>query len=89
MFSTGAGFRQSIQSFMTGFVEPGQVSVLYTTISIVDGVGSLIAAPLLALTLSLGMKLGGIGIGLPFFVAGGLYLICGIGVWCVKMRTSE
>lgn len=43
--------------------------------------GTLIASPLIAATFRLGLSIGGMGIGLPFFVAGGFYTVTAIGAW--------
>lgn len=85
LFTAGSGFRQSLQSFLTGSVEPEEITLLYTSISILDSLGSLVAAPLLGSLLAAGIHIGGIALGLPFFAAAALYGVSAIGVWHVRM----
>ena len=61
-----------------------EVALLYTTLSIADALASLNVSLLLAGLLTAGLELGGVGIGLPFLVAGGLYSLSGVGIWFVR-----
>lgn len=81
VFTSGSGFRQLIQSYITSLVEPSQTGILYTLVSILDGTGAIIAAALLSSTFSKGIKLGGVWQGLPFLVAACLYALASVGVW--------
>jgi len=73
-FSTG--LPPLCHSLISGLVAPDQMSQIFTVVSIVEGIGSLPAGPFLAWTFSSGMRLGGPWFGLPFFVLGGLGLLC-------------
>ncbi|OOF96619.1 hypothetical protein ASPCADRAFT_129694 [Aspergillus carbonarius ITEM 5010] len=72
LFIMGTGFRQSVQSYLTGAVPPENIALLYTSITVLDALGSLAAAPLLAYTLAAGIQAGGMAMGLPFLFAAGL-----------------
>lgn len=69
-FSVGIG--PLCYSLISNLVEPGQISQIFTIVSIASGIGSLPSGPILALTFSSGMRLGGLWFGLPFFFLGGL-----------------
>ncbi|PWY87875.1 MFS general substrate transporter [Aspergillus sclerotioniger CBS 115572] len=84
LFIMGTGFRQSVQSYLTGAVPPENITLLYTSITVLDALGSLAAAPLLAYTLAAGIQAGGMAMGLPFLLAAGLYTVSGVGVWRVR-----
>ncbi|PYH35598.1 MFS general substrate transporter [Aspergillus neoniger CBS 115656] len=87
IFIMGSGFRQSVQSYLTGAIPPENVTLLYTSITVLDALGSLAAAPLMAYMLSLGIKTGGMAMGLPFFLAAILYAVSGAGVWLARLTT--
>jgi len=83
IYTLGLGLPSAVQSFATGAVSPAHISILYVAIGMADTIGSLIAAPLLASSFSLGLKLGGGWIGLPFFISAVLFVFIGLGVWTV------
>ncbi|KAL9622721.1 MAG: hypothetical protein Q9160_003031 [Pyrenula sp. 1 TL-2023] len=56
VYTLGFGYRPALQSFMTASVPRGSVATLYVAVSVVDTVGSLVAAPLLAVTLARGIR---------------------------------
>ncbi|GKZ27451.1 hypothetical protein AbraIFM66951_005296 [Aspergillus brasiliensis] len=87
LFIMGSGFRQSVQSYLTGAIPPENVTLLYTSITVLDALGSLAAAPLMAYMLSMGIEAGGFAMGLPFFLAAVLYAVSGAGVWLAHVTT--
>lgn len=82
-YTLGLGLPSAVQSFATAYVSPAHVSILYVAFGMANTLGSLIAAPLLALTFSLGLRLGGNWMGLPFWVSGLLYVAVGACVWSI------
>lgn len=58
IYTLGFGYRAALQSFMTASVPRGSVATLYVAVSVVDTVGSLVAAPLMAVTLARGIRRG-------------------------------
>ncbi|PYI07462.1 MFS general substrate transporter [Aspergillus sclerotiicarbonarius CBS 121057] len=87
IFIMGSGFRQSIQSYLTGAVPPENITLLYTSITVLDALGSLAAAPLMAYMLAIGIQAGGMAIGLPFVLAAALYALVGVGVWRARVAS--
>lgn len=69
-------------------VKPEEVALLYSALACMSIVGTLIASPLIAATYRLGLNIGGAAIGLPFFVAGGFYIVTAIGAWGARVDAS-
>ena len=65
-FALGSPFYLTARSLVTSLVLPDQVGVLYTSLAVVQSLGSLIAGPLLANTFRWGMKSGDAWLGLVF-----------------------
>jgi len=84
VYTCGTGFAHAMRAFLTSFVQNDQVTILYTTIAVVEGLASIAASPILGLTFSAGIMWGGIGIALPFFIAALLYFLAGVGVWSIS-----
>jgi hypothetical protein len=45
----------------------------------------MIGAPLLAAGFSAGIDIGGLALGLSFFVASAMYVVCGVCVWLLRV----
>ncbi|UKZ69757.1 uncharacterized protein TrAtP1_010761 [Trichoderma atroviride] len=84
VFTLGYGYTQSAQLFLASRVEKDQLGLLYTVTATISAIGGILGAPLIAQTLNLGLKLSGIWLGLPFFVAAGVYALSSIGVWSLS-----
>lgn len=78
-----------MRSFLTSLVPRQHIALLYTTMALFEGTAVLAAAPLLGLTFSAGLELGGLAVGLPFFVAASVYGLGAIGVWCVNFNQDN
>lgn len=85
----GAGYASAMRSFLTSLVARRHIALLYTTMALFEGTAVLAAAPLLGLTFSAGLELGGLAVGLPFFVSAAVYGLGAIGVWCVNFTRSD
>ncbi|KAI1810316.1 MFS general substrate transporter [Poronia punctata] len=70
--SLSTGLAPLCRSLVSRLVNPEQMSQVFTIVSIVEGIGALPAGPFLAWTFSLGMRVGGVWVGLPFFVLAAL-----------------
>lgn len=68
-YALGSGLSPLIRSVLSALVEEHHIAILNTLIGITESLGVMVASPLLAMSLSLGLKLGGGWIGLPFFFA--------------------
>lgn len=81
MYTFGTGFRVALRSLVTTIVETehesqtSDIGRLYALISLMEGVGTLIAGPGMAWTFRLGIKLGQAWLGLPFALATLLFIL--------------
>ncbi|KAJ6022229.1 Major facilitator superfamily domain general substrate transporter [Penicillium herquei] len=87
--SLGSGLAPLCRSLATSYVAQEDTSKLNTIIGIVEMVGSLFAGPVLAWSFDLGMRMGGIGLGLPYFGLAGSFALCLIGLCFVQSPRSE
>ncbi|RAK73277.1 putative MFS multidrug transporter [Aspergillus fijiensis CBS 313.89] len=78
LFSLGAAFAVSCRSFVTSLVPPDRVGTLYSSAAAITSSGMVIASPLLAYAFRLGLRLGPAWFGLPFLLAGGMYLLASV-----------
>ena len=85
----GIGFGGAIRSYMTTLVPESDVALLYTLFGTAGAVGSLIASPLLQFSLAIGIKAGGMVVGLPFFLISIAYGINTVLVLALKLRPSK
>jgi MFS transporter, PCFT/HCP family, solute carrier family 46 (folate transporter), member 1 len=69
LLALGSGIRQLIISLLNSLVEPHHLGMLNGVVGVLNMGGLVIAAELMSETLSTGVKLGGLWIGLPFFIA--------------------
>ncbi|WZH49536.1 major facilitator superfamily domain-containing protein [Fusarium acuminatum] len=72
-YTLGNGFSSALRSLMTTIVHPDHLSLLFTAIAVFEGISAIGASPLLGLSFSVGLDIGGIAISLPFFIAAVLY----------------
>ncbi|EFQ99582.1 hypothetical protein MGYG_02594 [Nannizzia gypsea CBS 118893] len=88
LFTFSFGFHPAIKSYAASLVSPNDVATLYASFAVISIIGELAASPLIAATFSMGLNIGGMAIGLPFFVAAVLFLACVIGSFCARMPNS-
>ncbi|KAJ5938157.1 MFS general substrate transporter [Penicillium verhagenii] len=75
LVALGAPFAVSCRSFVTSLIRPDQMGTLYSSAAAVSSIGMMIAGPLLAYAFQLGLHLGPAWLGLPFVLAGAIYLL--------------
>lgn len=85
----GSGFPLLLRSFLTGLVQSHDIAKLYSLISVVDTLGLMVGSPLLAKTLEAGMRLGGLGAGLPYWCVGALYAAVTVLMLLVRVKKGE
>lgn len=83
-YALGSGLSPLIRSVLSALVEEHHIAILNTLIGITESLGVIVASPLLAMSLSLGLKLGGGWIGLPFFCAAIFATIVTIIAWTFR-----
>lgn len=87
ILALGGGFYAALRSLASALVPETQVGLLNTTIGFVQGVGGVVAGPALAGAFNYGMQFGGSWIGLPYFVAAGLFAGAGLGICGVVVES--
>lgn len=75
LFGLGAGYSASIRGAITSLTAVHDRALIYSTMSMLDTIGSLIGAPLWPLVYRLGLKAGGFLLGLPFAVAAAMFAL--------------
>ncbi|PQK10137.1 hypothetical protein BB8028_0002g04610 [Beauveria bassiana] len=87
----GAGFAPVMRSLVTSLVESQQdnhasdIGRLYALISVVEGVGSLVAGPGMSWAFAVGINLGRAWLGVPFAVACSLFALVSVLVYSLKL----
>jgi MFS family permease len=74
-FALGSGMSALVRSLLNSLVEEHHVGTVNSLVGFAEVVGMIIAGPLLAKSLSVGLQLGGAWIGLPFAVAALLFVV--------------
>ncbi|KAF4435233.1 MFS transporter [Fusarium acutatum] len=74
-YTLGNGFSSALRSLLTTMVHPDHLSLLFTAIAVFEGISTIGASPLLGLSFSVGLDIGGMAVSLPFFVASVLYTL--------------
>ena len=76
----GAGSSPLSRALITHFVEPERTSRLYALIGMMEIVGGFFGGPVLAWWFDMGMRLGGLAKGLPWFY---IAAVCSVAVACL------
>jgi hypothetical protein len=69
IYTLGAGLSTFARSLLGTLVDPAMLGTLYSTVSVMDTIGSLLAGPAMSLAFKWGMRLGGFWVGLPYLVS--------------------
>ncbi|KAF5593540.1 major facilitator superfamily transporter [Fusarium subglutinans] len=77
-YTLGNGFSSALRSLLTTMVHPDHLSLLFTAIAVFEGISTIGASPLLGLSFSVGLDIGGMAVSLPFFVASVLYTLAAV-----------
>lgn len=75
MYTLGTGFGAFARSLVSSLVEPRMIGTLFTTLAIMDTIGSLLAGPVVAGTFSWSLKFEGIWRGMPYVFS---FMLCGL-----------
>lgn len=81
----GTGYGSLIRTLLTLYVDPEHVSRMFGIVSMIEIVGSIYARPMLAELFSLGMKLGGQWIGLPYYGLTVLFAMLAVLFWFIRV----
>lgn len=81
----GWGFYSALRSVASALVDESQNGILNTTIGLVQGVGMVVAGPLLATAFRYGMVWDGGWFGLPYLLGTGLFVLAGLAVCTIRI----
>ncbi|PQE07205.1 major facilitator superfamily transporter protein [Rutstroemia sp. NJR-2017a BVV2] len=85
ILAIGSCYNSLVRSLMSLYVDEKYLSRLFSLVGMVEIIGSLFGAPMMAGLFTLGMRLGGGWIGLPYYGLAGLCGVC-IGIlWFVRL----
>ncbi|CAG8955462.1 hypothetical protein HYFRA_00010328 [Hymenoscyphus fraxineus] len=87
--SMGSGIIDILRSLLTYTIAAEDISVVYSAMTILIVLGSSIAGPVYTGTFALGLRLGSPWEGLPFMVAGGLFVLSFVILFFVKRVVYE
>lgn len=87
--SSGVGAVFLVRSLLSSLVPAHHIARVYTIISMVDTVGIMAGAPLLAGLFSRGLELGSGWIGLPFYFVGGLSALFAIMLFLIRLDEGK
>ena len=88
-FGLGTGYVANVRSLVNSLVQREHYGTLNASIAVVQSIGQIIAGPVQAAAFSKGLDLGGPWPGLPFDIAGGLYILSFIAICSVKLPSHE
>jgi hypothetical protein len=74
-----------VVSLATSFIEPEHTGLLYTAMGISEAIGKLANGPLLTGSFELGMRVGGLLLGLPFVVTGIMLTVSGVNMFVLRL----
>jgi len=89
VFSLGTGTVALTRSLVTSLVDQEHVGRLYAAIGLVETCGALAAGPTLAALYTLGLKLQGPWVGLPFFALSMICFVGATGIWSFGCLTRK
>lgn len=89
VYGLGSGYGAAMRALLSQVAGNKHVGALYTTMSVVENVGMLIAGPLLAAAFRVGLAWGPAWTGLPFLAAGILLAFAGVIVSAVRLGDDD
>jgi hypothetical protein len=87
--SLGQGATFLVRSFLTSLLPKDKIATAYSVISVVDTIGLMLGAPILAGMLKSGLRMGDGWIGLPFFFTAAACAIVAVTMFFVRVRKGE
>ena len=81
----GSAYNIVLRSLLAQLVEPNRRAMLFTTVTVIENTGSVLAGPVLAAFFRVGLQLGWGWIGAPFLVSAILFLITSVLIYRVRV----
>jgi MFS family permease len=87
LYTLGSGFQSFARSLLSSLVKSDMVGTLFTTLAMMDTVGTLLAGPIVALVFGWSVKQDGVWRGMPFLLS---FFLCGLaGLALSQVRATE
>lgn len=84
----GSGFVFLTRSLITTLVERDETARLFTAIEIIQAVGNVVASLSITTVFQIGLRLGGVWIGLAWMMTSILFCLVGVAIWAFKLPPS-
>lgn len=85
LFTLSYGYPMLIRGLLASSINGRHAGVMYTTISLFESMGTIVAGPLLSASFRQGMKWGEAWLGLPFLLTGVLFGSATVGILSVGL----
>ncbi|PYH97882.1 MFS general substrate transporter, partial [Aspergillus ellipticus CBS 707.79] len=72
IYTTGTGYGTFARSLVSALIDPTKLGALYSTIALMDTLGSLLAGPTMSGAFRWGVHLGGAWLGMPYLISAAL-----------------
>ncbi|KAJ5384098.1 Major facilitator superfamily domain general substrate transporter [Penicillium concentricum] len=86
--TSGSGFVFLARSIITTLVERDETARLFTAIEIIQSLGNVVASLSITTVFQIGLRLGGVWIGLAWMMTSTLFCLVGIAIWTFKLPPS-
>ncbi|EHA24944.1 hypothetical protein ASPNIDRAFT_181835, partial [Aspergillus niger ATCC 1015] len=80
VYALGSAMHLFARRIITSLVDAHHMGTLYTAIAVMQGIGVLVAGPMMATAYGWGLAQGGVWTGAPFLLVGGLYGAAGLAI---------
>jgi hypothetical protein len=74
-----------VRGLLALVVESSHLGVVFNAAGILESFGALVAGPLLAISFRVGLRLGGVWVGLQFLTAAGLFAIATLVLFTLRL----
>lgn len=81
--------RASLNSLLPSLAGPERTGALYSLMAVLDSIGMMVAAPATAAFFKIGLRLGGVWIGLPYILSGILMTMSTVVLFGVRITTEN
>lgn len=86
--TSGSGFVFLARSIITTLVERDETARLFTAIEIIQSLGNVVASLSITTVFQIGLRLGGVWIGLAWMMTSTLFCLVGVAIWTFKLPPS-
>lgn len=86
--TSGSGFVFLARSIITTLVERDETARLFTAIEIIQSLGNVVASLSITTVFQIGLRLGGVWIGLAWMMTSTLFCLVGVAIWSFKLPPS-